>query len=221
MWIFLTQKLPTEVAPPAMSIHWAGASATDVERARKQQARSSQRLSTSRMDFAAWAQQPLVDLGDKYFDGARGYGYEPKEEGAVWIIFDNVPIKVWLHEYTVVKPENLHLYLMGEGSDEYSMSHFPMFGSVPLFADPWTLKVSRRFAEYSAYNPELADAARVDGQNDLQAFYTAVGGFPLDLWYAIGEHYPHGRREYEMTPVYRKLDPVLDNLRSRWKEESA
>lgn len=211
MWIILTKKIPVEVSPPIMSIHWAGASATDLEKARKQN------NSTKENSFL-FDKPELEDLGDKFFNTVM-FKYEPKEEGSVWIVFDNTPIKIWPHEYNVLTKENFELYLLGENNDDCTMSHFPMYGRTPLYANPQTLDIEDRFCEYPRFDSMLYDAARIDGQNELQAFYTAICGYPLDLWFGVNCLYADifGFDERDLEPRY-KDDKIYESIKSGWQE---
>lgn len=222
MWILLTTKLPTEVSPPKMSIHWAGASAVDVYKDRQQKLKSAnwrKALEFNKGDLEFWQSHKLLDCDDKYFDLATGFGYEPKEDGSVWIIFDNEPVKVWPHEHSKIKPENMELYLNGE-EDGFSMSHFPMYGRTALYADPQSLSIQDNFDQYPRFDRTLFEAACIDGQNELQAFYTAVGGYPLDVWFALGSHYAdiYGLTDRDRESKY-KANEILSQIKSGWQEE--
>lgn len=207
MWILLLTKLPTEVSPPRGSIHWAGADAMDLGRAQKQKELSSD---TDKTKYGT-----LTDEGDRYWDEVWN-GYETKEDGAVWIIFDGEAIKVWPHEYSTPNEETINQCLM---SADWSMSHFPMYGRTALFADPRTLIVKDRLDTYPRFDRDLYDAARIDGQDDLQAFYTAIGTLPLDLWFALGSHYAEkfGYSERDMDPKYKQAE-IYEKIKSGWQE---
>lgn len=222
MWIYLREKLPALVSPPIGSIHWAGASAVDIARQHKQYLESAgwrKALTSDQSALEHWKTNRLIDEGNLYFDAVTGFGYEPKETGSVWIIFDGSPIKVWPHEYIIVNQDTLDEYLLGKvGGIAYSNSHLPMYGRVPLFADPFTLKCVDQFNTYPLFQRDLHDAAMIDGQNALQAFYTAIGGmYPLDLWFAMGSHYSDiiGYRMIDLQPKYQ-TNPIYDSIKAGW-----
>lgn len=206
MWIMLKNQLPISIAPPPMSIHWAGADAANFNELQKQQ--------------AGLDNETLWDMGDKILPVpcySVIHGYEPKEEGSVWILFDAEPIKVWPHEYSVVSDTNLMLYLYGTEGD-YTMSHFPMYGRLPLYAHPISLQINPLFNEYPLFDSELYDAARIDGQDELQAFYTSIQGVQNDLWFAINSLYAsyYGLTNNQLIPIFRN-DTVKNEVLSRWR----
>lgn len=204
MWIMLIKKLPTKVTPPRGSIHWAGANASVPEREIIQKIQEKQAR--------------LVDIGDKFVDDFANY--EPKEAGSVWIIFDSQPLKVFPHEYIELDKNTMKKVILGL-DDDYNMSHLPMYGRTALFADPLTLTPKPQFDEYPRFSKDLYEAAMIDGQLDLHAFYTAIGGYQLDLWFAMGIHYAssYGYTLEELTPNYDE-NSVLENIKSGWKGES-
>lgn len=224
MWIMLKTKIPVEVSPPAMSIHWSGASAEDVGNLHRQKVLSGQLPGVKRTSSQALEQEykgDLIDMGDKFADW---FGYEPKEEGSRWILFDSVPVKVWPHEYTAIaSPESLRMYLTGDTVEHNTMSHVPMYSREALFCDPITLKPTNAFNLFPEFDSNIFDAALVDGANELTAFYTSLGRFPRTLWYAIvrpyGEYF--GLSVTDMYPIFRKKDPVYEQIKQGWKEDEA
>lgn len=208
MWILLTVKLPTEISPPKYSIHWAGASAEDVQKSLEQKKRT---------DVEGLVYGTLMDMGDKY---AGHFGYEPKEAGSVWIVFDNVPIKAWPHEYVTLDSENMTMYLEGTTQDELSMSHVPMYGREPLFCDPITCKfIENGFERHPEFSRESFEAALLDGAHELTAFYTSLGRIPRNLWFSIVKPYAdvYGITERDLEPKYQKQD-IMAKIKSGWEE---
>lgn len=216
MWIMLTCKIPVEVSPPVGSIHWSGASAADLNTVHRQSMRSK--------DFVKYKIRfdeligPLDDLGDVYFDGR---GYEPKEELSRWIIYDSEPVKVWAHEFTQVSDENLALYLQGTAQEYIDASHVPMYSREALFAHPVKLKIVENFALYPEFDKDVYEAALVDGADQLTAFYTSLGRFPRNLWYAMVKPYGDmfGYKTKELYPIFRKKDEVYEQIKQGWKEK--
>ena len=209
MWIRLIDKLPTQISPPAHSIHWAGAKAEVEERLLEQE----QKLENGN----------LFDMGDCYFDEASPFPCkEAKEEGSVWIIFDGEALKVFPHEYREV--QDMDLYLMGEDPTEsmVSASHFPMYGRKAILADPRTLKWTEDYNSYPRFDQEIFEASLIDGMNDVGAFYTAIKqseSLPRDLWFAMNDGYLDylGVREQDREPSYKKNN-VFEKIKSGWED---
>lgn len=220
MWILIKHRLPTRPSPPLYSIHFAGASAEDVTLVHKQKNLAQVAGEMSRHGY----REDFIDLGDRYLDA---FGYEPKEEGAVWILFDNEPIKVLPHEYSPISGDHLSNYILGldDAEDDYTMSHVPMYGRQPLFCDPKTMRAEPVFEQHPRFNRDTFEAALVDGQSELLAFYTALGvhDFPKDLWFSLvrayGDHF--GLNDDDMTPIYNNKpeDAIKDLIISGWKED--
>lgn len=214
MWIMLLNKLPTEISPPSHSIHWAGASAEDVHRSHKQKARAGLiPVKTKGMR--------LTDVGDKFSD--EFFGYEAKEEGAVWIIFDSEPIKVWPHEYSAVDKENMKEYIMLTIDGHMCMSHVPMYGREALFVDPITNKfIKNGFEKHPEFNKETYEAALIDGAYQLEAFYTSLTRIPKNLWFSMNADYADalGLSKRERIAVYRRKEAkdVYEQIKSGWDE---
>lgn len=198
MWILLTKKLPTKVSPPIMSIHWA----VDIL------------PETIKVD------ENLIALSDRFVDD---FGhFEPMEDGAVWIIFDGSPLKVFPHEYTELSEETLEMCLYGSAPGEYNMSHAPMYGREALFVIPWSMEdVGENFEVHPLFNRSIYDAGLVDGLDEFGAFYMAVGsedGLPTDLWFAMlksySDAYRHSKQDRE--PLYDE-DHLYDKIKAHFK----
>ncbi len=210
MWIILTAKLPTIPSPPMYSIHWAGASAADISKQRKQE-------KNSKKDNKLFTSTMLTDLNDKFLDNWSG-GFEPKEDGAVWIIFDTEPLKVWPHEYNKLTQESFDLYLNGVSENNFTMSHMPMYGRTPLIVNPVTLIRENNLALHPTFNKDSYESAMIDGKNEISAIYTSMQGGLKDIWFMVITPYANyfGFSDEEKTPDY-KDNKIYENIKAGWE----
>lgn len=177
MWIFLKKKLPTEVSPPKLSIHWSGASAEDLGTLKKQKENRA---------------QILEDAGEFFTDL---FGKVHKEEGARWILFGETPIKVFPDEYSALSEQSMAAYLghphIGDGR---SITHLPREGKDYLLEDLGddigpVVEARITLEELGTYF-----AARLD-TNHVLATYIALGvdldnylgTLPTRLWFSMRE----------------------------------
>lgn len=165
-----------------------------------------------------WADSYLVDV-----EGLEFFGRDTKEDGAVWIIFDSEPIKVWPHEYDVISEENFWLYVLGDDNlDGLTMSHVPMYGINALWMDPVSCTaIQDGFEQHPRFDKQIYEAAIIDGASDPQAFLAAFDGVPLDIWFAINAPYGAYFNLYEidLLPLLAEnRNTVLDEIKSGWAE---
>ena len=129
----------------------------------------------------AWVPQDddLIDLEVTHVPGVMGV--EPNWNGAVRVCVAGVDIRVFPHEISKPSSENMHLYVLGDGTEE--STHELVAGSAAeekLLEE--VLKGEARF---------VYDAALVDGCTQAQAMQTALGNeietpdadFPPIGWY--------------------------------------
>lgn len=159
-WIMIIKKLPLAVRVPPMSIHWSHP--------------------WPNREFAISSLQREVALG--IYPG----GQDPDFVKARMIFFQNEKIRVFPHEFSLVKPENMRSYTIGlPGEDEPSHT-----------LRPGGLAEKDLIVEIEQGEKRLVyDAALVDGATPSQAFRVAMGqeveslDFPPIGWYECRPDY--------------------------------
>ena len=184
-WLFLIEKPPTR-PPPKFSIHWSvpwGDPNIGGDQIRK-----------SFRDYAI-----KVDPSDPYvyLESDAIFGKKsPNFTGARAIIFDDTPIRIFPHEYSIPEAASLLLYL---GIDDWiDMSH------------KWQpLGVSGK-AAVQKMDQDVYDAARVDGLHNQAAILLAMGSSWGDDWISVPPVF-----WFELLPQYADLFG-----HSSWEQET-
>lgn len=149
MWIMIIRELPTmgvEVAPgevrhiepvPFMSIHWAVPWIVEryVARQQRQAVIEAGGVPSGRGKSKTWAlpdtsevdESDLLSATDPYAPGVFGM-FEPNWKGALKITWQGDAIRVFPHEYSALKAENMHYYVFGDSHSE--PSHELQHGSI-------------------------------------------------------------------------------------------
>lgn len=173
-WIMLTTKLSTQVSPPKMSIHYSFPWP-------EEKAFQSQK---KRLDLKE------EDEDDTFFFDDL-WGKEPNWKKARAIFYKGEKIRVFPHEFSVLKSENMASYANGN--------------ALELVEDESITKVLGGRTLKTRSQHEVYDAALVDGCNHWEAMMVAfgeepTGDFPPVGWWRLREDYASiFCRTWEMT----------------------
>jgi hypothetical protein len=192
MWIILIKKLPTKPSPPKMSIFWSTPWPDDhyAKEQRELFEKSKERSPDYEYYIDAFGSTPETATFYSHF------GKDPNWIGARKIHFAGSDIRVFPHEFTVLKPENMRFYVFGDHYSEASHE----FVSEETATDQMVkgiLEGDDRF---------VYDAALVDGCNPAQAMATAMG---MDITIPDSEFAPLG--------WYRAKPEVLEIFCHPWE----
>ena len=197
MWIMLITKLPTRPSPPKMSIFWStpwpneqfarsqGIRAAGLsEYSRKGRGYSPRKFDENdwaKVDSAISVDERMVASEIWGMVASEIWGMEPNWKGARRIHFASKDLRVFPHEFSVLKPENMQLYVCGDDNQEASHILVPEGAASEELIDA-VLNGEQRF---------LYDAALLDGCTHEKAIATAMGRnitipdaqFPPVGWY--------------------------------------
>ena len=176
MWIMLIKKLPTEISPLKLSLFYSyKLKPTEQEIERVLKAHDTEGyvynnfIKSHYIDEQAKKTFKRIERMDKIPD-LFGWGYVPNELRAVWINYKNEKIKVYPHEYSIITPENLKLYMTNSHElvpDNYGTEQLKNI----------SLTKGQRF---------IYDAALIDGCDEYQAMMVALGKDPSEIPPPIG-----------------------------------
>lgn len=164
-WVMLTAKLPTSVSPPKMSVHWA--------------------IPWPNMSYAAAQAKRLgedYDVEADRFVDELCFGFEGNWARARAIFYRGEKLRIFPHEFSVLKPENMRLYV-----EE---------GAIELVEDDLVTRYLGDRSLKTRTQHEVYGAALVDGCDHWQAMMVALGEDP----FGGGEFPPVGW--WRMTKAY-------------------
>lgn len=215
MWIMLTKKLPTRPSPPKMSIFWSTpwpneqfARRQGIHAAGLSEYVSKSRYSAKRtLDEEDLAKVDAAISVDQSMVTGEIWGAEPNWKGARRIHYAARDLRVFPHEFSKLKPENMQLYVCGDGNQEASHVLVPEGAASEELIDA-VLNGEQRF---------LYDAALLDGCTHEQAVAVAMGrditipdaqfppvgwykakDFVMDMFCRAGEELEHREDEKEL-----------------------
>jgi len=161
MWILLITKLPTEISPPKLSIHWSRADGNSkIAQDQKEQLKLDEEASPD----------------DPYFT-FYPWGLEPNYIKARAIQYKGHSIRVLPHEYKQMPSDKMRDYTQGLMGEEIPSHELVAVGP----GDEALISAALKGEQQHIY-----DAALVDGAIHEQALLTALG---VDL-FAVGADYP-------------------------------
>jgi len=158
MWIMLITKLPTEVSPPKMSIHWSTPWPDD-HYAKDQMNQIKEKQ--ARRPASGYDYEYIVEvIGDDPEKATfyNTFGQDPNWIGARRINYKGEDIRVFPHEFSGVKPNNLKQYV--EESHELIES---------------SVASNTRKLKLNPDQQDIFSAALLDGCNEAQANLTLLG----------------------------------------------
>lgn len=177
LWIMVTAKIPVSDPPPEGSIHWS------VQWPNEKYVALQADSHGLTIDDLEDGESP-----DCFEDVLFGSNLkDPNWAKARKIVFDGEEIRLFSHEYSVVKEENLHAYVYSE-----EPSHVFRAGNTAEFV---LIEKALETDDKLVY-----DAALVDGATHAQALATALG---VDITTAGLEFPPIGW--YEMVEEYKRI----------------
>ena len=210
MWIMLTKKLPTVPSPPRLSIFWS-TPWPDMKEVKRQYRRVYFEFRENESDECAFRR--LVSTEDKLWDGR---GWEHNWNLARKIVYDGKEIRVFPNEFSVLKPENMRMYVFGVDGGN-NASHELIADSV---AEDELIK-----GVLDGETRPIYEAAMMDGASHAQALTVALGKditlpdfeFPPLGWYRCRREYAeYYCEEWEMEEV--KSDDPRGKVPIRMRE---
>jgi hypothetical protein len=175
MWIMIITKLSTEVSPPKMSMFWslpwpddkisrmqiARAMEDDEDRIQTR-TRRRRRAEPSYRDIDDYAAKHNLSEVTKW-PALRGF--EPNWIGARKIHYKHNDIRVFPHEFSVLKPESMRMYILGIDGGGHSHELVTDDVAQEKLVEQ-TLNTDQRF---------LYEYALLEGANPPQATMAALG----------------------------------------------
>lgn len=204
MWIMLIQKLPTKPSPPKMSIFWStewpGPDSSHGGRPLGKDICVNcgepihYRVSGGEdIAYCGCGSKPEPVTAEDRIIAPNQFGAEPNWPFARRIHYKGADIRVFPHEFSVVKPENLRAYVLGDPAVTTADTH-----SHDLVPDS---VASERMIEavLDGESRPIYDAALNDGADHNQAMLVALG---QDITLPDMEFPPLGW--YRMVPEYAR-----------------
>jgi len=197
MWIMLTTKLPTEVSPPKLSIFWS------VPWVDEEMVKSQMEPAVRINGCTSKKKVPCEKVGELVL-GNSPFGLEPDFREARKILYKSESVRVFPHEFSVLKKENLRMYI--------EESHELVAGSA---AEDEILSEIKRGARKDTY-----DAALIDGATHAQATMVALGKdptledneFPAIGWYRCKREFAQIYcYDNEMEETDHRREPQLED----------
>lgn len=196
MWIMLIKKLPVKPSPPKLSIFWSvpwpaegeiGVHAGLCQICGQKPKKGRYKNATATCDCGT---PTLVTPDDNDIRDPTGFGREPNWVGARKIRYQGKDIRVFPHEFSKLKSENMRLYILGDDeSDGDTRSHELVPEGV---AEQEMVK-----AILDGETRPIYDQALGDGCTTAQAMAVAMG---IDITLPDAEFPPLGW--YRCRPEY-------------------
>ena len=188
-WIMLTEKLPTVVSPPKMSIFYATPWDYDIERVKRDWLKYRYEGTPSVENYRSFKREQMfpslnhmvkelqenkVDTVSDLWSGVSS----PTESSAMKIMYKGEQIKVWGHEYNDMKVENWN---------EFYPQAYDLIPDTDVQSMYMDIKLTKG-------QRAIFDAALVDGCTNFQALLVTTGqdidGSPAPIgWFRIKPEY--------------------------------
>lgn len=200
MWIMLIKHIPTQPSPPKMGIFWSVPWPNE-EWAKDQIRRAKADGYGRRRDDEEDVQTEYEAYDEnRSFGPLGGHGLEPNWKGARKVTYKGSEVRVFPHEFSVIKQDRMRLYVLGTEGE--GPSH-------DLVAEGVASDVLIK-GVLDSDTKFIYDAALLDGCTPEEALAVALG---QDITEPDSEFPPLG--------WYRPRDWVVEQFCEEWEKEDA